>query len=67
VAVEDSLNGIRSAKAAGMRCIAVPNTHYPPGDALSEADAVVVSVRELTPEILDPGFSRERRAGTLAE
>ena len=58
-AVEDSRNGIRSAKAAGMRCIAVPNVHYPPGDAVAEADAVVASIGELTAEILDPEVSSE--------
>jgi len=43
-AIEDSENGIRSAKAAGMRTIAVPNAVYPPArDALAEADAVVRS------------------------
>ena len=31
-AIEDSHNGIRSAKAAGMRCVAIPNEHYPPGE-----------------------------------
>jgi HAD superfamily hydrolase (TIGR01509 family) len=52
-AVEDSHNGIRSAKAAGMRVVAVPNPHFPPGDeALAEADAVVASIAELTPEAL---------------
>jgi beta-phosphoglucomutase-like phosphatase (HAD superfamily) len=30
VAVEDSSNGLRSAAAAGMAVIAVPNPHYPP-------------------------------------
>ena len=41
-AIEDSHNGIRSAKAAGMPCVAVPNVHFPPGaDALAEADVVV--------------------------
>ena len=50
VAVEDSHNGIRSAKAAGMRCIAIPNPHFPPGDeALAEADVVLHSLAELTP------------------
>jgi HAD superfamily hydrolase (TIGR01509 family) len=29
-AVEDSHNGIRSAHAAGMRVVAVPNVHFPP-------------------------------------
>jgi HAD superfamily hydrolase (TIGR01509 family) len=51
-AVEDSHNGIRSAKAAGMRCVAIPNAHFPPGDAVAEADAVVGSLAELTPEVL---------------
>jgi HAD superfamily hydrolase (TIGR01509 family) len=41
-AVEDSENGIRSAKSAGMRVIAVPNRAFPPSpEALAEADAVV--------------------------
>ena len=53
VAVEDSHNGIRSAKAAGMRVVAVPNPHFPPDeDALALADAVVRTVAELTPELL---------------
>ena len=52
-AVEDSHNGIRSAKAAGMRVIAVPNLHFPPDDeALALADVVVPSIGELTPELL---------------
>jgi HAD superfamily hydrolase (TIGR01509 family) len=52
-AVEDSHNGIRSAKAAGMRVVAVPNPHFPPDDeALAQADAIVPSVAELTPELL---------------
>jgi HAD superfamily hydrolase (TIGR01509 family) len=47
-AVEDSHNGIRSAKAAGMRVVAVPNPHYPPDDeALALADVVVESIGEL--------------------
>jgi HAD superfamily hydrolase (TIGR01509 family) len=54
-AVEDSHNGIRAAKAAGLRCIAIPNAHYPPGEAVAEADAVVASLAELAPALLDPG------------
>jgi HAD superfamily hydrolase (TIGR01509 family) len=47
-AVEDSHSGIRSAKAAGMRVVAVPNPHYPPDDeALALADVVVSSIGEL--------------------
>jgi len=53
-AVEDSHNGIRSAKAAGMRVIAIPNRHFPPGeDALADADIVLSSIAELTPELVD--------------
>jgi HAD superfamily hydrolase (TIGR01509 family) len=52
VAVEDSHSGIRSAKAAGMRCVAVPNRHYPPGDAVVEADAVASGLDELTLDVL---------------
>ena len=50
-AVEDSRNGIRSAHAAGMRVIAIPNAHYPPSDdALAVADVVLASLDELTVE-----------------
>ena len=53
VAVEDSHNGIRSAKAAGLRVVAVPNPHFPPDeDALAAADVVVRTVADLTPELL---------------
>jgi HAD superfamily hydrolase (TIGR01509 family) len=52
-AVEDSHNGIRSARAAEMRVIAIPNAHYPPGEtALEEADVVLRSISELTPETI---------------
>ena len=51
-AIEDSHNGIRSAKAAGMRCVAVPNAHYPPGEAVAEADVVVAGLGELTLDVL---------------
>jgi beta-phosphoglucomutase-like phosphatase (HAD superfamily) len=48
VAIEDSHNGIRAAKAAGMRCVAIPNVRYPPGEAAREADVVLTSIGELT-------------------
>jgi HAD superfamily hydrolase (TIGR01509 family) len=52
-AIEDSSNGIRAAHAAGMRVIAVPNTHYPPSeDALALAAVVAASPAELTPELV---------------
>jgi len=52
-AVEDSHGGIRSAHAAGMRVVAIPNASYPPGDdALGHADVVLGSLAELTPEVV---------------
>lgn len=52
-AVEDSSNGIRSAHAAGMRVVAVPNRAYPPAaDAVELADVVLDSIRALTPEVV---------------
>jgi len=49
-AVEDSSNGLRSAAAAGMTLIAVPNREFPPGqDALALADLVVGALAELQP------------------
>jgi HAD superfamily hydrolase (TIGR01509 family) len=53
-AVEDSHNGIRSAKAAAMRVIAIPNPHFPPdAEALEHADVVLRSIDELTPEVIE--------------
>jgi HAD superfamily hydrolase (TIGR01509 family) len=52
-AVEDSQAGIRSAKAAGMLVLAVPNPHFPPdGEALAQADVVLGSIAELRPETI---------------
>ena len=54
-AVEDSHSGIRSAKAAGMRVVAIPNPSFPPGEAaLAEADVVLESLAELTPSAISP-------------
>ncbi len=53
-AIEDSHAGIGSAKAAGMRVVAIPNPSFPPGDeALAEADVVLRSLAHLTPEAVD--------------
>ena len=50
-AVEDSHNGIRSAKAAGMFVVAVPNPHYPPDrEAMAQANVVLGSIAELGPD-----------------
>lgn len=54
-AVEDSRNGIRAAKAAGMRVLAIPNRRFPPGeDALADADLVLESLAGLTAEAVEP-------------
>lgn len=50
VAIEDSHWGLQSARAAGMRTIAV--THTYPRDTLSEADAVVDSLDEITVDLI---------------
>jgi HAD superfamily hydrolase (TIGR01509 family) len=53
-AIEDSHNGIRAAKAAGMRVLAIPNRHFPPDEnALAQADLVLDSLAELTPEAVE--------------
>jgi HAD superfamily hydrolase (TIGR01509 family) len=55
-AVEDSHNGIRSAKSAGMHVVAIPNPSYPPdAEALAQADVVIRSLDELTPELIASG------------
>ncbi len=51
LAVEDSRNGIRSAHAAGMRVVAIPNRHYPPdAEAFAAANEVLRSLNDLTVE-----------------
>jgi HAD superfamily hydrolase (TIGR01509 family) len=51
-AVEDSTNGLRSAAAAGMRVIALPNSAFPPADdALRLASAVIDSLDDLRPTL----------------
>jgi HAD superfamily hydrolase (TIGR01509 family) len=50
-AIEDSHGGIRSAKAAGMRVVAIPNPTYPPDEeSLALADVTLASLAELTRE-----------------
>ena len=53
VAIEDSANGIRASKAAGMAVIAIPNLEFPPDpDSLGLANKVLPSLEELTPEFV---------------
>jgi beta-phosphoglucomutase-like phosphatase (HAD superfamily) len=52
-AVEDSSNGLRSAAAAGLRVIAIPQPQYPPDpDALALASLVLPSLAELTTDAI---------------
>jgi HAD superfamily hydrolase (TIGR01509 family) len=54
VAIEDSHNGILSARSAGMAVIAVPNPHFPPGEeALAAAARVLPTIQELSVELVE--------------
>ena len=46
VVIEDSREGIRGARRAGMKCLAVTNSHS--AELLTEANAVVSSLEEVT-------------------
>ena len=50
VVIEDSKEGVRGARRAGMKCLAVTNSH--PADLLGEADVVVESLEEVTLPLL---------------
>lgn len=51
VAIEDSRWGLQSARAAGMRTVAL-TTSYPEAE-LGEADLVLPDISRITPEVLD--------------
>ena len=52
-AVEDSANGIHSARTAGLVVIAIPNQDYPPpDDALRTADLVLADLGDLSVDAL---------------
>lgn len=52
--LEDSGNGIRAGKAAGMKVVAVPDARYaPPKGVLQMADLVLKSLMEFTPALLE--------------
>ena len=53
VAIEDSTSGIRSAHAAGMAVIAVPNEDFPPDpDFLALAAVTLDSLDQLIPQVV---------------
>jgi len=51
IVIEDSHNGIKAAKAAGMKCIAFRNINTKPQD-LTIADMVVDSIKELNYDLI---------------
>jgi HAD superfamily hydrolase (TIGR01509 family) len=53
-AIEDSENGIRSAAAAGMRVVAIPNRAFPASAETLRLAAVLDSIAELEPEVVEP-------------
>ena len=52
VAIEDSANGIRSAHAAGMHVVAIPNRAFPPPPDVLALAVVLDSIKELNPEVV---------------
>lgn len=50
VVIEDSKEGIRGARRAGMKCLAVTNSH--PAELLNEANAVVKTLEAVSLEYL---------------
>ena len=55
IVMEDSPGGVAAAKDAGMKVLAITNSH--PAHALTQADRVVDSLEGVTPEILSNWFS----------
>jgi HAD superfamily hydrolase (TIGR01509 family) len=53
VAIEDSENGIRSAHAAGLRVLAVPNPHFPPAAEAVALATVLPDLAALTPDAVE--------------
>ncbi len=52
VALEDSIIGLRAARAAGMRCIMVPDPRLRDDPALGQADLVLDTLAQLDAEML---------------
>jgi HAD superfamily hydrolase (TIGR01509 family) len=52
VAIEDSINGVKSAKAAGMYCIAVPDKRLSQME-FQNADLIVPSLNRINPDLIN--------------
>jgi HAD superfamily hydrolase (TIGR01509 family) len=58
--VEDSLNGLKAGRAAGMTTVLVPNQSVPPATGAEEvADVVLERISELDPAAIDRAPSRQ--------
>lgn len=62
VAVEDTFSGIKAAKAAGIKCIAV--LHTSDKENLAAADLILDTVKQLTPEIVFKLIDRDYQKQT---
>ena len=59
--VEDSLNGVLAAKAAGMTVVLVPNESVPPAAGAREgADIVLPTLSDLDPDAVAPAVEARR-------
>jgi beta-phosphoglucomutase family hydrolase len=56
VVVEDAIAGVAAARSAGMKCIAVTNSH--PGKSLKQADLIVETLNEVSIDDLNALFRR---------
>jgi beta-phosphoglucomutase-like phosphatase (HAD superfamily) len=63
--MEDSPHGIASAKAAGMRCVAVPDPLLAADPRYREADLVIASLTALDDTALQLLGVRAHRSATL--
>ena len=62
--VEDSLNGIRAAKAAGMTAVLVPNASIPPAPGARElADLTVERLADIEPLVTKEGEGQNGARG----
>jgi mannitol-1-/sugar-/sorbitol-6-/2-deoxyglucose-6-phosphatase len=53
IVVEDSIYGLQSAKAAGMKVVAIPDRHLKDDDRFKSADVIISSLFDFNEEILN--------------
>uniref|UniRef100_A0A831X7Q7 HAD family phosphatase n=1 Tax=Thermorudis peleae TaxID=1382356 RepID=A0A831X7Q7_9BACT len=61
LALEDAPLGVRAARAAGLRCLAIPNEHTRSLPGLEEADAILPSLCEVLPWLEAQGWMGDTR------